>query len=1598
MLIHEINWATFSSKFYGKEQRVFESLCYLLFCSEFDRDRGIFRYKNQTGIETEPIEHEGEVVGWQAKFLETDIRTKKDELKESIAATKTKNPAVTKILFYLNKEFSESRKKDVKDPAYKTEIENHAISLGVQVEWRVPSHFEMQLSSEKNRLLAQHFFSFEKSIVDFISELQKHTESILYPIHSKIIFQGTEIKIDRSAVIGNLRDSLKRSSLVIVSGVGGSGKTAVVKELYDGIKDAAPFFVFKASEFNVKSLAELFGHYGSFTFADFLKEHKSIDEKYIVIDSAEKLSDIENQEVFQEFLTRLLKEGWRIIFTTRYGYLDDLKWQFVELFSSHKFEVVDVENIRNEDITLIGAKYGFTIPTNERLLELLLTPFYLNEYLQAYESGGESNTCSDFRKLIWNKKIQRSSYQKANIHIEREKCFLEIAKIRAESGSFYISADTLNNEALKALESDEIIKYDSDSRGYFITHDTYEEWALDKIIGGKFTEAPNSREFLKSLGSSLPIRRAFRIWLSEQLLVNANKVKVLVEEAINDDQTEGFWKDEVLISVLLSDYANNFFQDFEKKLLDDDEKLLMRIVFLLRIACKQIDEQFLRLIGLHHSEGMALKTVFTIPKGKGWQLTIEFIHAHKEKFGLRNMNKILPLLADWNNKNTVGQTTRKVSQIGLYYYEGMEAQGGFGYSRDETKTQLIRVILQGSQEIRDELSQIFDTVLAGKKTSHGDKYYAIIKTVLASLTDGIETIKALPEYVIKLADLYWFQAPTREFGSLRMGVEEDFCIADKHDFEYFPASSIQTPIYQLLTYSLQPTIEFIIAFTNKTVECFAKSELGKNEVEEIELVFDDEGTVKQYICNRLWNTYRGTQVSTGLLESIHMALERYFLEHAKAASKEALESWCKYILWNSRSASLTAVVTSVVLAQPAKLFNVGKILFRTKELFLYDSSRLVLDQSQKAQLLMLKTSFPSLGSYEREIHQDERIKACDDEHRKLSLEHLAFQYQFVKSEDNPDFEKQREEIWRIWDEYYEKLPSESEQSAGDKTWRLFLARMDTRKMTAKTQPAEQKDKILITFEPDIDPGLKKYSEDSLQRINEGWKHMPLRLWSNYRFKREQDKYQTYEQYERDPQLAINEVREIMDGLAKGSDEQFLLFNHSIPAYSCAVLLRDFPDALTDEEKIFCKSVIVEFASLPLREGKYSYQISDGVEPAILSLPFLMKHVPEGKDDIKMLLFLLLLNPWPQICTFATIAVLHDLWKINLEDAQSILFGYLVLEPKYRALVTEIRKQNYKKQIYEFSEHEVQKELWRRYQKELETVRANTIRYEDVGDLKKLSLRALNTAFELIPLETEIDVHRLLLADIFPILAARVMTDKRRHGRRRQDYDEEEIDYRVNHRFLNKFAYFVLSSKKEDIPEYLKPFIENFSDSRETADFLQEFITVEDTLNRYEEFWTVWDILYQPVLEICNKGYFRYHGAAIIHNYLLAWPWWKETAKEWHSLRDREKFFFEKIAQEIGSYPPVFYSLCKIFNDIGSRFLEDGISWLSDIIRRTPKLVSEELDADTIYYLENLIRRYALTNRSKIKKTIKIKDAVIVILNFLVERGSITGYLLREDIL
>jgi len=217
------------------------------------------------------------------------------------------------------------------------------------------------------------------------------------------------------------------------------------------------------------------------------------------------------------------------------------------------------------------------------------------------------------------------------------------------------------------------------------------------------------------------------------------------------------------------------------------------------------------------------------------------------------------------------------------------------------------------------------------------------------------------------------------------------------------------------------------------------------------------------------------------------------------------------------------------------------------------------------------------------------------------------------------------------------------------------------------------------------------------------------------------------------------------------------------------------------------------------------------------------------------------------------------------------------------------------------------------------------------------------------------------------------------------------------RFLEKFAYVILNLKKEEIEVYLRPFIDDFS-IKNMANFFSNFIMAEDDLKQYEAFWIVWNAFYTKIADICkNKSSYHYTNE-LIHNYLLAGSVWRKGVKEWHTLKDRDKLFFKKVAEDIGHHPAVLYSISKVLNDIGSKFIEDGVFWISNILQKNESLLTEELEINTIYYIENFVRRYILKNRYKVKTSKQIKKQIMVILNFLVERGSVTGYLLREDIL
>ncbi|MBP4141987.1 ATP-binding protein [Flavobacterium sp. P4023] len=1576
----EINWNNFRAKFNGKETVEFENLAYQLFCNEFSRPFGIFRFKNQTGIETEPIIQDKKCTGFQAKYYETKISENKQDIIDSVKKAKAKNPELEVVYLYTNKELSESSKKADKNPQYKIDIEKETLEMGITIQWRVPSHFEIQLAQPQNQYLAQYFFNLGKDTIDFINSITEHTANLLFPIQDCIAFVDKNIKVNRTAFLDNIQSSAK-SKIMIISGEGGCGKTGMIKNYFQRVKNLIPFYTFKATEFNVTDINHFFKRYGNYNLKDFLEIHKDEKEKIIVIDSAENLAELQNQEPFKELVSALLQNSWKIIFTTRPIYLDDLKFQFIEIYRLG-YEHLAITKLTLPELKALAEEHNFELPTDESLLTLLTNLFYLDEYLQNYTDRKEVVNSGQFTKKLWQRKIQNSSYTINNLYLERENCFLEIAKLRSSSGNFFvIPKNHCSPEALRLLEKDEIISLDTASGGYFITHDIYEEWALDIYIERTFLNSADYVNFFIEIGTSLPIRRAFRKWLSMKLRTNLTDIKPLFNHVFFSKTNEAFWNDEVIISILLSDYSSEFFQEYESFILDNYKLILKKISFLLRIACKEVDDMIYKLLG--EKNQIDLGFIFTKPKGNGWKNTIDLMYGKIGSFSHDDLPIFIPLYQDWTEKNKRGETTRTIGLIALHFYKEMQFNKEIR-SSNKSEERLIKIILNAALELKDELQLIFNEVIKNKWTKNNDAYHDLCLSILKSPTENLSVIVALPEVVIKIADLFWFKGKKRSDPYRSdFGTEQHYGLSSSVKHNFAPASALQTPTFLLLRSSFSEAIDFILEFTNKCVSIYADADFDLDSINEIELYITPELTKKQFASHALYQMFRGVSspVTPYILQSMHMALEKDLLERAKNTDPVIMESWLLYLLKKSDSISITAVVASIVLANPDKFFKIASILFKTLDLYHYDNYRLHSEHQCKG--------LYSIGygmNYESKIFEDERIQTCEDKHRQLSLENLVVNYQFFKNSDVTDdeVETRQQQIYNTIDDAKLKLESVDQKKEKYKVFKLFLARIDRRNMNPIV--TQKEDKILIDFNPTIEPELEEHRQEKLSENFNMTRFSALKFWSENKFNHER-KYGDYPQYENNPQLIFDETKEVIKMLNNPNEDSYPSFNSAIPSYTCAALIRFYFSELNDEQKSFCKEYVLGYATLPLQEN-YGYQISDGVEVAVNALPYLMEKFPEEIPQIKLILLFILFDNYPlgeykRVCDYAIEAMYRKLWSFSLELSNDILIGYLKFAPLYEKVKQDYRKKN--RSLYDQNSGDaVREQFANKYKKELEKYLSKSSDFGSI-DLKNISATILETAFKIIPFDTKSVQHLSLVKSVLPILFAEFLPEQR----------NRDADYRQNRRFYKRYAKFILHRELSEIDTYLQPLIENFTNSREVNSLLVEIISAEDQLAKYDQFWVIWNNLFPSFSKLFDSDKHFHYENEIVHSYLLAWPYWSSTAKKWHSLKSKEKLFYSKIISTNGDHPAVLYSTVKLLNEIGSDFIDDGIIWISDLLAmRTYK----NLETNTVYYMEIIIRKHIYLNRMKIRKNMKIKNRVLQILNFLIERSSVSAYLLREDIL
>jgi tRNA A37 threonylcarbamoyladenosine biosynthesis protein TsaE len=1573
-----MNWKVFDLKYDKREQWAFEQMSYLLFCTEFNNRIGLFRYKNQTGLETEPIEKDGVYYGFQAKHYTTSIPQNKDDIIDSIQKAKSKNNLLNVIYLYFNQELSESSNTNKKKPQYQIDIEKAAKKIKIAIEWRVPSHFEVQLSLPENKYIYDIFFNLNPNGGDLIDEVNKHSNNILRTIQTEIIFNDKQIKIDRSNIIEQIAQFLDKTQNIIISGEGGCGKTAIFKEFYNQSSQKTPICIYKATELNVNHINDLFRLDHHFSFSQFLETYQSEPQKIFVIDSAEKLAELTNNDILKNLIQTLKDNGWILIFTTRYSYLNDLSFHIKENYQL-PCEVIDIPIISDDELKNLSTKHNFTLPDNLKFSERLRNLFYLNEYIQYYSNIDKQGNFRSFVDLLWKKRIQNNLIQKDNMHTERERCIINIAKERCETGRFYINVENFPQPALFQLKQDEILGFDDSHSGYFITHDIYEEWALDKIVSRNYVNYSTTKHFFDELGNSLPIRRAFRLWLSEQLSDNLKGIENFIQEIFSDASTSQFWKDELLVSVLLSDYSEVFFTKFNTEIKLNDFFILKRIIFLLRIACKEEDTYLSKLLNSDN-----LTYLFTKPKGKGWDEAIKHIYDNKESL-LASLDIIIPLLEDWNNNTKRGNTTRLSTLSALYFYENFEKSDSYYGGK---KKQLIPIILEGALEIKEELKSILELVIQNNWKYHSNSYYDLCHTILTS-NNVFAITYALPDEILKLADLFWYDTEEKNtpFGHSSMGVEKYYSINENCHFDYFPASALQTPIYWLLEHSSVNTINFILNFTNKVIEHYAKSDI-EDLVALVDVAINENITIKQYVNQTIWGMYRGSGgiAKPHVLESMHMALEKFLLKFAKEGKVNVVESYLLYLIQNSKSASITAIVTSVVLSYPGKFSNIALIIFRTIEFFHIDGIRQQYESSAK--------SLYSIGyglNKSKDVFADERINTCKDEHRNSHLESLFLNFQLLgvagfTEDQNNEFIKELHDIIDQHKKYVQTVESENERNSLG----ILLARMDRRNLTGKVTWQDDNN-FIVEFTPISFPDeLRLQSEQTKKQIEETFKYSSLRTWADFISEnRRQTSNTKYDGYNNDPLLALAETKQLVEELNAGRGV-LGIFDYSTPAIVCSKLMIEYIESLSKEDKDYCREIILSAVSR-LFSDDYDYQISDGVEAAVHAIPTLMNEYPDDLDDLKTIMIWILFDEMPigeykRICDYA-IEAIHESksWELLSRTIQDILLGYTQLKPIYNNIYNEKRKE---------------KGLWGTIPKsilleELETKATDfsftTISF-DIQDIDSFNIHDLGIIYQLIPSTTKDEIHLNIIKRTLPKILPQLLTD--RHS------DKSEFDssvYKIRLTVFRRYALLLLEREIPEIDTYLQPLIDSFIATEEMSSLIDEIISAEDYNNKYEQFWHIWNRLYPKFIDICSHSH-NYLLSKVIRSYLLAWQWWRDDAKEWHSLKKDNLSLYANVAKDLGYNPNVLYSITKVLNLIGSKFTNEGVECIYLIISTNKSLKMGDLESNTLYYLEKVMRKFIYMNKEQIKKEIKLKNKVIPILDFMIERGSIQGYLLRESIL
>lgn len=1412
-----------------------------------------------------------------------------------------------------------------------------------------------------------------------LQALGDHTEPVLRAIRSTL---GDNLHLPRAALVQKLLDSLENAQVVLVTGPAGCGKSAVGKDAVGVIASDHFLFGFRVEEFAQAHLdATLAAAQVPVNWARLRAILGAQDRKVVLVESVERLLEKTTRDAFTDLMTLAAGDnGLRILLTCRDYSVEQVRTSFLK---PHRIThtVVRVPPLDDTELTEAEAAYpALAIPLKSPALrDMLRNPFVLDKAIDIPWSSEESlpQTEREFRALFWREIVRGGDRVAPAMGRPREEVLQIIAVRRARALSAHVPTTGLAAAVVESLRADSLITSSDDNPLLVATaHDVIEDWAILQWLEEQHLSEASFKTLSDAIGTHPAVRRSYRKWVAELVERDAAAADRLFQAAVSDTEISVQFRDDTLVSLLKAPSAPGFLARHEAQLLANDRTLLKRVIHLLRVACVKTPDWIAPLGGRG--------SILSVPDGSAWPAMLRLVYRNLAAFTADERALLLGLVEDavrgvsWWEPDLEG--AEDVTGIAHWLLDGLRGYGG-----DEPRKRALKVIAKTPKADAAR----FEAALRGhiEVGRYRDVVADDFQELIYAGIDGMPAARDLPDVVISVGADYLLASEEdvdqqRPYGRSPLDIGLYFGIKEGLRHDSFPASAVRGPWAHLLRYHWEKALDFYIKVFNHSADWYAHPRLHDRleKAWEVELTFADGTTRKQWMNGRLWGLYRGMTVTPYRLQSMLMALESWLLEVGQQ-EPERLDAILVDILRRSDNSALAAVVASVATAYPHASGEALLVLLSVPDYIALDRSRLVGERQTSVMAGMISTM-----RADHQVFEMKRKQADALPHRQNDLEAAI-----VDLQRGPFAPR----VHALLDNHLAALPPKGQQDEEDRLWRLAIHRMDLRRYSVSDTPdhevpapqgkAGDPPRRYVQLEPmPPEADLQAMVDEGASRLAAMNARLGVLMWGVHAFGRETGKY--------DPGqwAAMLSEAQAMDGQTEEEDG-----SRHAPGFVAAVCIRDRWEDMTTAQRDWCvdricAEVMRHADAADRTERVQNNPMAANRVCAVVLATLLRKRLdPARTDRVKTAFAAALTHPVEQVRSYATWSIDDTVWAADralaLRCVNAIAAEAAIIDQAQDAEAA--RPYDERRGLGEIMPEAIA-DIRVRFWKDGGIAEDAHVTL-DISD--RFGAHALKRMLVVLGHVPQDPVAIAAFARASRTLAGWwTSDDDRRSGGRRDFHTESDVSRRIQE--------FLLRTSPDTAQRVLAPLLAVIDrHSRELKSVMQGLTRLQRADPNTPQYWFLWELIADAVKRanwIARLDTDRHpDGTSLLSAVFLTLDW-NDDVRHWRSL-DGYAHLVHALFEALPATSIVLDDYARFLYHIGERSLPDAIVRVGDALRRgnAQKMLAK---SNTVFTLEVLLQRYVYGRPLELKRDNRIRDAVLFVLDCLVEAGSSAAFRMRDD--